>query len=268
MKAKNVTLFAVLVLSIVLLSGAVAALTPGLPHQFFGTVAINGAPAPDGTIVSARIDGAEVKNVPTVNGKYGLVPGIFYVDDFNHNREGNLIQFFVNGVDSGAIAYFANGKSTELNLAITVAVASPQPSGGGGGGGGTTVIQNKSSNATIDTVQQTTTPRTSASGGTCTERWTCGSWSECIDGTQKRTCNDTNKCGTIEDVPMITQPCAGENEYSAAPVSDKSNSITGLFTAVASPTGAGIIALILVVAYLVLNFGKIRAKRWKYNYGE
>lgn len=267
MNAKNVTLFAVLILSIVLLSGAVAALTPGLPHQFFGTVAINGAPAPDGTIVSARIDGAEVKNVPTANGKYGLVPGIFYVDDFNHNREGNLIQFFVNGVDSGATSYFANGKSTELNLAITVAVAAPQPSGGGGGGSAV-IIQNKSTNSTANTTQQITSTRTSASGGACTERWTCDAWSECVDGTQKRICKDANKCGTIEDVPMITQPCAGENEYSASSVSDKSNSITGFFTAVASPTGAGIIALILVAAYIVLNFGKIRAKRWKYNYGE
>jgi hypothetical protein len=263
MNTKNVTLFAIL--SIVLLSGAALALTPGLPHQFFGTVNINGAPAPDGTIVSARIDGAEVKNVPTANGKYGLVPGIFYVDDFNHNREGNLIRFFVDGVDTGATAYFANGKSTELNLAITVAVASPQQSGGGGGSGGSAIIiPNKTANAT----QQITSTRTSVSGGACTERWVCDAWSECIDGMQKRTCTESNKCGTIEDLPQTSQPCAGENEYSASELDGKSNSITGLFTAIASPTGAGIIALILVAAYFLANAKKTRSKGWNYSFGK
>jgi len=59
--------------------------------------------------------------VATIGGKYGYSQNIFYVDDPNNNRYGNLIQFFVNGVDSGATASFSNGESTELNLAVTIA---------------------------------------------------------------------------------------------------------------------------------------------------
>ena len=45
---------------------------PALPHQFYGTVTINGASAPDGTWVSAEVDGVEAKTGTTREGKYGL----------------------------------------------------------------------------------------------------------------------------------------------------------------------------------------------------
>ena len=39
---------------------------PGIPHQFYGTVTVNGANAPDGTLVVAKIDGVEVSSGTTV----------------------------------------------------------------------------------------------------------------------------------------------------------------------------------------------------------
>lgn len=43
---------------------------------------------------------------------------------------------------------------------------------------------------------------------TCVENWNCGSWSDCTEqGTQTRTCTDTNACGTSKNKPPTTQSC-------------------------------------------------------------
>jgi len=54
--------------------------------------------------------------------------------------------------------------------------------GGGGGGGGFTT-------------------------SSCTENWTCASWSTCINGQQTRACTDQNECGTTKNKPNETQDC-------------------------------------------------------------
>lgn len=44
---------------------------------------------------------------------------------------------------------------------------------------------------------------------TCTEHWTCGSWTTCNNQQQSRTCYDSNNCGTTNDEPITTQYCQG-----------------------------------------------------------
>jgi len=42
----------------------------------------------------------------------------------------------------------------------------------------------------------------------CTENWNCGEWSSCSEqGTQTRTCTDSNSCGTTKNKPSTTQSC-------------------------------------------------------------
>jgi len=41
----------------------------------------------------------------------------------------------------------------------------------------------------------------------CTESWSCGSWSTCSNSIQTRTCTDANACGTIVNRPSLTQSC-------------------------------------------------------------
>jgi PGF-pre-PGF domain-containing protein len=41
----------------------------------------------------------------------------------------------------------------------------------------------------------------------CTESWTCGTWSSCVSGTQTRTCTDANACGTTNSKPATSQSC-------------------------------------------------------------
>ena len=43
----------------------------GTPHQFYGSVTANGASAPDGLIITAKVDGIQVADTTTLGGDYG-----------------------------------------------------------------------------------------------------------------------------------------------------------------------------------------------------
>jgi len=45
----------------------------------------------------------------------------------------------------------------------------------------------------------------------CIEDWQCTNWSDCINGTQIRTCNDLNNCGTENNKPEESQECQSTN---------------------------------------------------------
>ncbi|MFH0954834.1 MAG: carboxypeptidase-like regulatory domain-containing protein [Candidatus Micrarchaeota archaeon] len=131
----NLRVFLVGFLLIVVSAGVLA--IPGIPHQFKGSVLINGNTAPNGTIVKATINGTDYTTT-TVSGIYGTSPAQpFFVKDPNNNQNGDSITIFVNNVSAG-MTVFQTGMLTTLNLAITQEQP-PQPPGGnpsGGSGGG------------------------------------------------------------------------------------------------------------------------------------
>ncbi|MBW2965767.1 cadherin repeat domain-containing protein [Candidatus Woesearchaeota archaeon] len=43
---------------------------------------------------------------------------------------------------------------------------------------------------------------------TCVESWSCSSWTNCLAGTQTRTCTDLNECGTESNKPSEIQSCS------------------------------------------------------------
>ena len=97
---------------------------PALPHQFYGTVTINGATAPDGTRVSAEVDGVEARTGHTREGKYGYDTGdLFRVD--GAAGDGDEVVFKVNGVVAEETGVFKSGGSTELNLSATQTAGDP-----------------------------------------------------------------------------------------------------------------------------------------------
>lgn len=271
MKTEIQKIFLFVFIVMIMSGSAVFALAPGVPHRFFGTVSVNGAPAADGTMVSAKIGGATVSTTTTSGGKYGYSSSIFYVEDPNSNRKGSTIQFFVNGVDSGATAIYDNGESTNINLAVTIATPPPgnPPGGGSGSGGG-----NSPATQVTNTVVTNNAPQTnSSSNGPCTEHWTCGEWAKCDGGLQKRTCKDSNKCGTIEDLPMTSQPCSlAEAQTASAQEAGTSGSslggITGRFFSFASgnvTTIAGLVILAALVGYYFMNkkSGVLKKKNYR-----
>jgi hypothetical protein len=131
----KVKMFAFILLAVLLALAAtpVYAAAPVLPHAFYGTIDVNGSPAPVGTQVEVRGEGVEtgVGNNPievTVEGKYGnsepLEPKLIVQGDV---VEGATVTFYVNGVSTGQTAEWHSGEVTELNISATIEGSLPEP---------------------------------------------------------------------------------------------------------------------------------------------
>ena len=132
---RKATIFIVLAFLLVLCAAPVYAQgIPSLPHAFYGSVTVNGSPAPIGTDVEARGEGVltGIEDNPirtTVVGVYGTT------NPFEHRlivqgdiEEGATISFYVNGVFTDQTAEWHSGETTELNLTVNIAEG-PPPTG-------------------------------------------------------------------------------------------------------------------------------------------
>ena len=106
---------------------------PALPHAFYGTIEVNGSPAPVGTQVEARGEGVKtgIGNNPIeviVAGQYGspdpLEPKLIVQGDI---AEGDTVTFYVNGVSTGQTAEWHSGGVTELDVNATIEGSLPPP---------------------------------------------------------------------------------------------------------------------------------------------
>jgi hypothetical protein len=110
----KIFLFSFLILVVPFISAV-----PGIPHQFYGSVIVNGVSAPDNNIITASIEG-ETYTTVTKDGFYGHSPNIFYIEDPNGNRAGKTIFFYVGGKPAGS-AVFENNGYTKLDFSLTTA---------------------------------------------------------------------------------------------------------------------------------------------------
>ncbi len=123
MKTQAIFLFVLILLT----AGLVSAF-PGIPHQFYGSVYVNGEEAPDNNIIVAAV-GGEYYTTITTNGKYGFSPNIFYVEDSDGDRAGETISFYLGGrVINGVYDFrgipvgneiFVNNGFTNLDISTT-----------------------------------------------------------------------------------------------------------------------------------------------------
>jgi len=98
-----------------------------VPHAFYGTVEVNGDPAPVGTEVEARGEGVltGVSGNPVViivDGEYGSLddpfePKLIVQGDI---ADGTTLTFYVNGVATGQTAEWHSGEITEIDLTVTI----------------------------------------------------------------------------------------------------------------------------------------------------
>ena len=131
---KMLSLALALFLALLLCSMPVAAQLPVMPHSFWGTVTIDGSPAPDGTVVSAHIGGLSWPTT-TSGGQYGYSPTFMIPADDPATTEkdgglnGDEIVFKVNGIvaatDPPGPIEFENGgvgigvEGNPVNLSVT-----------------------------------------------------------------------------------------------------------------------------------------------------
>lgn len=136
------------------LVGTVAA-APVLPGEFYGSVFLNGNPAPTGTVIIAKINGEpRGEFTTTVDGVYGgpnnFDPRLIVSSTEEEVNAGTVtITFFVGGVQAFQTVPFRSGNSEKLDLlasskafdtsattVIPTYSSSGGSSGGSGGGGG------------------------------------------------------------------------------------------------------------------------------------
>ena len=91
--AKRIFLVLILaVLSLILINSVYA--VPGIPHQFYGDVFVNNNPASDNNLIFAVIGNEEYKTI-TTEGKYGISPNTFFVQNPLGDNNGKTINFYV-----------------------------------------------------------------------------------------------------------------------------------------------------------------------------
>ena len=96
---------------------------PEMPHQFVGTVTVDGTTAPDGAVVAATIDGVKSVTAIVAGGNYMLkirnAHGL-------PSPVGKTIKFTVDGQSAKESQLFQAGGGTELNLTV-LTVPTPVP---------------------------------------------------------------------------------------------------------------------------------------------
>jgi len=273
----NTTVFKTLFIVFLLVMASVAvSAAPGVPHQFYGQVLVNGQPAPDNYLVEARIEGV-AKQAFTVDGAYGYDP-IFYIEDPTNDRAGKSITFYVGpSVDAlvEATTYvFNNGWSTHLDLSVSIASSSGGSSSGSSrhSGGGSSVYIPSTSESDDDelvnetVVNETVVNETSMNESnetiiSCSPDWLCTAWGECINGFQKRSCVDQNNCAvtneTLAEKPVEKQACSMSVEelYGAAPNDEQQPSFLNRITG--AVIGGGIVSWGLLVGFLLVLLGLV-----------
>ena len=92
---------------------------PQFPMQFYGDVTIGGVPAPDGTLIEAKIDGVVYASTTVKDGRYGYDP-VFLVpadDPETAEKEGgteiDIIEFFIGEARIGTATFVSGGGPSE-----------------------------------------------------------------------------------------------------------------------------------------------------------
>lgn len=121
---------------IIFLLGIHVAAVPPLPAEFYGTVSVDGKPAPIGTLISAQIKGVEKGSITTsVVGFYGGGPGIFdtrikvNVTEEEYQPGDLKVVFMINGQQATQNAVFEPGSSKQLDLSTGTPGAAEQQTG-------------------------------------------------------------------------------------------------------------------------------------------
>ena len=107
---------------LMVLSGMVAMVSAdgpaSVPNEFYGTVTLNGADAPVGTVINAYIDGELSGTIEvTTAGKYGKMPGLNYLKV--SGNDGEIISFTIGAENvEQTVTWSADELPRERNLWI------------------------------------------------------------------------------------------------------------------------------------------------------
>ncbi|MCK9306534.1 MAG: hypothetical protein M0P17_03285, partial [Methanoculleus sp.] len=144
-------------------SAAETSLPPTFPHDFWGSVTIDGAPAPAGTVITAMIGDTAYGSIATTKtGEYGSSSrheGNRLMVSATEERSGETITFRVNGETARETATFTPDSTTRLDLSVA-GESTPTPGSGGSGGGsqGSTSTSTPTQSAPVTSVGRASLP--------------------------------------------------------------------------------------------------------------
>ena len=118
----------------------------------------------------------------------------------------------------------------------------------------------------------TTTSSSSGGGGCIYDKdydWQCSEWSECIDGTQIRTCKNKNNCGSTYGKPDEEQTCFVQEEEPEEIIEPEAQSEPGFIAGITgavigglrSTTGIVVSVFLLLVAGSAITVRQIRKRK-------
>jgi hypothetical protein len=196
-------------------AGAASQPLPDLifPKWFYGSVTIDGNPAPVGTSIFAKIGDTNRGNIVTeVPGLYGGPSGgKKLVAEGEIGDEGRTISFYIRTfrsefIKANEVSVFESGVVEELGLTFPPFCGDKQCTG-----------SEDCSSCSYDCGDCPSPPSGGVPSGVytppptaCEENWTCSDWSACVNWTQERVCEDENGCGTEEDRPEEERACVVE----------------------------------------------------------
>jgi len=121
-----------LLLALALVVGAAAAgeeTPPAFPHEFYGSVTIDGAPAPAGTVITGVIEDISCGSIQVIEaGRYGdpdRRKGNRLLVEGTSRQKGATISFLANGATAKETVSFTPGAVTCLNLSFEGVVTAP-----------------------------------------------------------------------------------------------------------------------------------------------
>ncbi len=143
-------------------------------------------------------------------------------------------------------------------------------SGGGGGGGSSRRCGNgkcetgetsASCPADCSVIQTIATSDTTNTESTCIENWECSEWSNSKSSCGTRTCEDSNKCGTSNLKPKLSEKCSGVGLFGLTGLS-----VEGITDFVKTNTAGSILILVVVVGGILFvvfrkNIKKLAVKK-------
>ncbi|MBW2996381.1 cadherin repeat domain-containing protein [Candidatus Woesearchaeota archaeon] len=198
--------------------------------------------------------------------------------NFAINASGTIINNTLLAVGAYDLNISANDTSNNIvSAVITVTVnAATPPSSGGGGGSSSRECRDSRDNDGDGLIDYPDDPGCLSSydddetDEDCTENWYCGSWTDCIDNQQARTCEDWNVCRTTALKPAETRECTveiiEEPVLEEDPLQPAASPITGAVVVEEGPLSAGNIlikslAIIAISAAVALVITKTVKKK-------
>ena len=112
----------VAILSLLSANADAHAQVPRLPHLFYGTITIDGNPAPVGTVVTVTVGGRVQDSIAVT--RLGVYGGPSALEDKLLVQDSGTVHFLANGVEAEQSVVFKSGEVTELALSFAGNAAS------------------------------------------------------------------------------------------------------------------------------------------------